>query len=146
MPVLIVGLSTVLLVFRGDNGVVLWKPECVDSNTVNKRMSTSWGMTQPLCPVQNEWQQKHWWNSADAFTALPSKRSKSSTLFDVGLFFGGEVSANGGFFFLYHENNKRHSEKKKTLSSSSCHSTSNKRVTTALKRHFRRSNASVAWW
>lgn len=27
------------------------------SVSVNKRMSTSWGMTQPLCSVQNEWQQ-----------------------------------------------------------------------------------------
>lgn len=29
--------------------------EPVGSNTVNKRMSTSWGMTQPLCSVENEW-------------------------------------------------------------------------------------------
>lgn len=69
-------------------------------------------MTQPLCPVQNEWQQKHWWNSADAFTALESKRSKSSTLFDVGLFVG-EVSADGGFFFFTMKTTNVTAEKKK---------------------------------
>lgn len=72
--------------------------------------------------------------------ALEVKRSKLIAF--CGVFFLNKVQMD---FFLYHENNKRHGEKKKTLSSSSCHSTLNKRVTTALNRRFRVNNAWVVW-
>lgn len=145
MSMLIVGLSTVLLVFRGDNGVVLLKPECVDSNTVNKRMSTSWGMTQPL--PRSKWMTtKTLVEFCRRFYSTRIQTIQLKHFIWCWAFFGGSKCRWGIFFSLPWKQQTSQRKKKKTLSSSSCHSTSNKRVTTALKRHFRRSNASVAWW
>lgn len=61
---------------KRNSRVVRSDPETVGSNTVNKRMSTSWGMTQPLCPVQNEWHQNTWKPFSDIFTPLRIGYSK----------------------------------------------------------------------
>lgn len=93
---------------KRNSRVVRSDPETVGSNTVNKRMSTSWGMTQPLCPVQNEWHQNTWKPFSDIFTPLRIGYSKLK-----GWVFYEKLQYGGCFEKKTHQNNKRHSAKEK---------------------------------
>lgn len=67
------------LLLKSTNCVLDWNPEAVGSTTVNKRMSTSWGMTQPMWPVRNEWH--------EALTSLSTTFTTQFTVSHSKVFF-----------------------------------------------------------
>lgn len=75
----------------------------VESSTVNKRMSTSWGMTQPLRPVENEWHEN---TRTDFLDIFHSGRSRFNRLNDSCF------SKRKAAVHWFHQNNKRHSNEK----------------------------------